>query len=75
VRSAPDRPAADAEALRTLSRLMGKAMVDTLRAPRLPEPLRPAGWSLPRLQAAIGQVQQVYGPPAVAYVRRVLGDE
>ncbi|MEV0197035.1 hypothetical protein [Nonomuraea sp. NPDC050691] len=75
MRSAPDRPAADAEALRTLSRLLGKAMVDTLRAPRLPEPLRPAGGSLPRLQAAIGQAQRVYGPPAITYVRRVLDDE
>ncbi|NUW42317.1 hypothetical protein [Nonomuraea rhodomycinica] len=74
-RSAPERPAADAEALRTLSRLLGRTMVDTLRAPQLPEPLRPAGWSLPRLQAAIGQVLQIYSPPAVAYVHQVLGDE
>ncbi|SEM39087.1 hypothetical protein [Nonomuraea pusilla] len=67
--------AADAEALRTFNRLLGAALVDTLRAPRLPERLQPPGWSLPRLHAAIGKVHRVYGGPAAAYVRGVLAEE
>ncbi|MER7499410.1 hypothetical protein AB0L05_28395 [Nonomuraea pusilla] len=67
--------AADAEALRTFNRLLGAALVDTLRAPRLPERLQPPGWSLPRLHAAIGKVHRVHGGPASAYVRGVLAEE
>ncbi|WP_214408391.1 PaaX family transcriptional regulator C-terminal domain-containing protein [Sphaerisporangium fuscum] len=74
LRRAPEAPPADAAALRAFSRLLGTAMVDTLRAPRLPEPLRPADWALPRLHAAIGAVHRVYGRPAVTYVRRVLDE-
>lgn len=75
VRTAPDELRAEAAALRTFSRLLGTALVDTLRAPRLPEPLRPAGWALPRLFAAVDAVQRVYGAPAVTYVRQVLDED
>jgi phenylacetic acid degradation operon negative regulatory protein len=75
ISTAPAAPEADATALRTLNRLLGTALVETLRAPRLPRQLQPADWALPRLQAAVGTAQQIYGAPAVTYVHRLLDKE
>jgi len=57
-----------AEALRRYSALVSPSMVDTLRAPVLPESLYPAGWSLPALRAAIGSVNRAYTPAIRAHL-------
>ncbi|MGW5684848.1 hypothetical protein [Nonomuraea sp. NPDC003754] len=59
-------------ALAAYIRLFGGALVDTLRAPPLPQELLPDDWGLPALHAAIGEVFARFGPPSQEYVARVL---
>ncbi|HKT02608.1 MAG TPA: hypothetical protein VJT31_24015 [Rugosimonospora sp.] len=66
-------PPAGGPTLRRFADLLSEPLVDTLRATGLPAELAPDGWHLPDLRAAIGEVQQVYLPPAAAYVRALLG--
>ena len=47
-------------------------LVDLLRSPALPAELFPPDWQMPALRRAIGRVQQVFGPPAAAFVERTL---
>ncbi|MFI6515965.1 hypothetical protein ACIBF1_10440 [Spirillospora sp. NPDC050679] len=74
VRNGPEPPLEGAAALASYVRLFGGAIVDTIRAPALPPELRPPGWSLPDLHAAMGEVYRHLGPPVGAYVRQVLAE-
>lgn len=65
-RSTPPEPGP--ETLRRYAELLRAPMVDTLRAPRLPDTLLPPDWPLPRLWQAIRRVQQVFAGPSVGYV-------
>lgn len=71
-RSTPPPP--DGRTLRRFTDLLSEPLVDTLRATGLPAELAPADWSLPDLRAAIAELQHVYLPPSVAYVRSLCGD-
>ncbi|MCK2220203.1 hypothetical protein MF672_041355 [Actinomadura sp. ATCC 31491] len=62
------------ETLAAYVRLLGGALVDTLRVPPLPADLLPADWALPGLRAAIGEVFERCGPPAQAYAVRVIAE-
>jgi phenylacetic acid degradation operon negative regulatory protein len=64
----PDGPTA----LRRYEELAGAVMVDILRAPALPEPLRPADWCLPDVRAAVTAVAGLFMPAAYAYVQSLL---
>jgi phenylacetic acid degradation operon negative regulatory protein len=63
----PQMPTGPA-ALHRYSALVSPAMVDTFRAPVLPEPLYPADWSLPELRATIGAVNRAYTPAIRAHL-------
>jgi phenylacetic acid degradation operon negative regulatory protein len=65
-------PPATGETLRIFTDLLSPALVDLLRSPPLPAELFPPDWSIPELRDAIGAVQQRFGPPSAAFVRRVL---
>jgi phenylacetic acid degradation operon negative regulatory protein len=65
-------PAPDGRTLRRFADLTSGPLVDTLRATGLPAELAPADWSLPDLRAAIDEVREVYGPPSLAYVGRLV---
>lgn len=67
-----DRPPADGDTLARLAALTTAPMVDTLGDPGLPAALLPGDWPLPELLRAIGRVHEIYGPPAAAYVERVI---
>ncbi|MFB9236532.1 hypothetical protein ACFFWC_13385 [Plantactinospora siamensis] len=67
-------PPAGPAGLRRYAELLRAPLIDTLSSPRLPEPLEPADWPMPDLQAAIGEVQRVYGGPAVSYARSLLDE-
>lgn len=69
------RPPADGATLVRMAELTMAPMVDTLGDPGLPPELLPADWPLPDLWQAIGRVHERYGPPAAAYVERVLAGE
>ncbi|MEW9549240.1 PaaX family transcriptional regulator C-terminal domain-containing protein [Nonomuraea sp. NPDC050783] len=68
--SAPPEP--DGATLAAYVRLLGGALVDTVRVPPLPAELLPADWALPELHAAVGEVFARCGPPSHAYVARLL---
>jgi phenylacetic acid degradation operon negative regulatory protein len=75
LRAAIDRrpePRADGHTLRRFADLLGEPLVDTLRATALPPELAPPHWPLPRLWAAIGELQRRYLPPTVEYLRGLL---
>ncbi|UWP85083.1 hypothetical protein [Dactylosporangium fulvum] len=60
------------DTLRRYAELLRTPMVESLRSPRLPAALFPAGWPLPGLWRTIQDVQQVFGGPAASYVTGVL---
>lgn len=70
--AAPPEPGP--ETLRRYAGLLKTPMMKTLRSPRLPPSLLPPDWPMPALWRAITEMQQVYGPPANAYVSAVIGD-
>jgi phenylacetic acid degradation operon negative regulatory protein len=75
LRAALDRrgtPRADGRTLRRFADLLGEPLVDTLRGTALPPELTPPDWPLPGLRAAIDEVQRVYLPPTVGYLRGLL---
>jgi len=65
-------PAAGPQTLVRYADLLKTPMTETLRSPRLPAELLPAGWPMPALWQAIGEVQRTFGPAASAYVTTVL---
>jgi phenylacetic acid degradation operon negative regulatory protein len=75
LRAALDRrgtPRADGRTLRRFADLLGEPLVDTLRGTALPPELTPPDWPLPGLRAAVDEVQRVYLPPTVGYLRGLL---
>ena len=65
-------PSPDGRTLRRFADLLGEPLVDTLRATALPPELAPPEWPLPKLWAAIADVQRRYLPPTVGYLRELL---
>jgi phenylacetic acid degradation operon negative regulatory protein len=70
-RSTPPPP--DGRTLRRFTDLLSGPLVDTLRVTGLPSELAPPDWSLPDLRAAIDDLQRVFLPPSVSYMRHLLG--
>lgn len=67
-----DPPPATGDTLVRFAELSMVPMVDTLADPGLPAALLPDDWPLPELWRIIGEIHALYGPPAGAYVQRVI---
>jgi phenylacetic acid degradation operon negative regulatory protein len=67
-------PPPEGRTLRRFTDLVSGPLVDTLRATGVPSELTPPDWSLPDLRVAIEDLQKVYLPPSVSYLRRLLSE-